>query len=45
MLQTKYKLHRLVNILFYGIVFIGGYILGASGKSIIEALKSLLIMN
>lgn len=28
MLRVKYKMHRLINILFYGLVFIIGFLLG-----------------
>lgn len=40
MLKAKYKIHKLVNILFYFIIFACGFILGG-GK--IENIKEIFI--
>lgn len=45
MLKVKYKMHRFVNILFYGVVFIGGFLVGYGfkGGDIIEKLKEIFV--
>lgn len=32
MLKAKYKMHKLVNMLFYGIFWISGYLVGVGVK-------------
>lgn len=32
MLKAKYKMHKLVNIIFYGIVWLSGYLVGIGFK-------------
>lgn len=34
MLKAKYKMHRFVNILFYGIVWLSGYLVGFGMKGV-----------
>ena len=34
MLKIKYKLHKLVNILFYFLIFIFGFLIGLGGGKI-----------
>lgn len=44
MLQTKYKMHRLVNIIFYGIIWFSGYLVGygMKGGGIFEKVKTFI---
>lgn len=41
MLKTKYKLHKLINILFYGIFWFSGFLVGYGfkGGDIFEKIK------
>lgn len=43
MFKAKYQLHRLVNILFYGIMWVSGFLvgLGMKGSGIFENIKEL----
>ena len=45
MLKAKYKMHKLVNIIFYGIVFFGGFLVGFGfkGGDIIEKIKEIFV--
>lgn len=42
MLKTKYKIHRLVNIAFYFIIFLLGFLIG--GGKIEEVFKNFSIL-
>ena len=43
MLKAKYKLHRLINILFYFIVFALGFILGGGHyEKVIDMFNSII---
>ena len=42
MLKLKYKMHRLVNLIFYFIVFFIGFICGIGGGKI-EEIKDIFI--
>lgn len=41
MLKVKYKMHKLVNILFYGIFWVSGFLVGYGfkGGNIFEKIK------
>ena len=43
MFKAKYQLHRLVNILFYGIFWVSGLLvgLGLKGSGIFEKIKEI----
>lgn len=43
MLKVKYKMHKFVNLLFYVIVWVSGYLVGfgMKGGNIIEKIKIL----
>lgn len=42
MLKLKYKMHRLVNLIFYFIVFLIGFICGIGGGKL-EEIKNIFI--
>lgn len=43
MLRAKYKMHRLVNLIFYGIMWVSGFLVGYGfkGGNIIEKFKQI----
>jgi len=45
MLKIKYKMHRLVNLIFYFIVFVGGFLTGYGFKGVLnyETIKEIFI--
>lgn len=43
MLKAKYKMHKLVNIIFYGVFWLGGYLVGigmSGGGDFFEKIKN-----
>ena len=42
MLKTKYKLHKLVNIIFYGIFWVSGFLVGygIKGGNVFEKIST-----
>lgn len=47
MLKAKYKMHRFVNLLFYGIVWVSGYLvgIGLKGGDFFEKIKDFFASN
>lgn len=47
MFKMKYKMHRLVNIVFYGVFWVSGFLVGygLKGGNVIETIKLFFTNN